>query len=113
MLAKLKSYPQLILAITKHEHRLSDSIEQFKTIAELTDGSRLHINEVWKDDKLHKYAYYQLTPSGQVINGWDNAPHHPEISTYPHHLHHAEQIVPSQVRSLTDVLEVLAEELID
>jgi len=30
---------------------------------------------------------FTLVKAGRVIMRWDNAPHHPYISTYPHHLH--------------------------
>jgi hypothetical protein len=113
MLAQLKNYPKLILAVIKYEHRLTETIEQFKAVVQLVDSSQLHINEVWLDGELIKYAYYWLTLTGEVIQGWDNAPHHPEISTHPHHLHRAGQIYSSEVRALADVLDLLTQRLVD
>ena len=55
-----------------------------KTDTQLVDGSRLQVNEVRIGGQLRKYAYYRLTPTGEVLQGWDNAPHHPEITSYPH-----------------------------
>jgi hypothetical protein len=112
MLSQLRTRSALILAITKYEHRLSDSVEQFKAVAFLVDGSRLHVNEVWLNGTLRKYAYYWLTPSDEVIQGWDNAPHHPEVNTHPHHVHIAGEVHPSQVGSLADVLDILEQRLI-
>ncbi len=111
MLSQLQQHPDLILAVTKYEHRLTDTIEQFKAVAQLVDGSQLHLNEVWIDGTLHKYAYYWLTLTGEIIQGWDNAPHHPEVSSYPHHTHRANQAYPSQIRSLSDVLTILEQKL--
>jgi hypothetical protein len=111
MLASLQSRPALIIAITQYEHRLSGSVEQFKAVAQLVDGSRLHASEIWMEGELHKYAYYWLTPSGEVIQGWDNAPHHPEVNTHPHHVHSAGLVYPSQVRSLLTVLDVLEQKI--
>ena len=34
-----------------------------------------------------KYRYHWQTKSGKVIRRWDNAPHHPEVDTFPDHLH--------------------------
>jgi hypothetical protein len=46
-----------------------------------------------------------------VIEAWDNAPHHLKVASYPHHLHQANAVHPSQIRSLADVLALLEEEL--
>ncbi len=112
MLSQLQARSKLVVAITKYEHRLSGSVEQFKAIAQLVDGSRLHLNEVWLDGQLHKYAYYWLMPADEVIQGWDNAPHHSEVNTYPHHVHIVGDVHSSQVRSLADVLDILEQKLV-
>ena len=111
MLSQLQSHPALILTVVKYEHRLKESVEQFKAIVELVDGSYLRINEVWLNGELEKYAYYWLTPTDSIIQGWDNAPHHLEISTYPHHTHTKNRISVSQVRSLADVLDSLKQKI--
>ncbi len=111
MLQELRSYPALIVAVTKYEQRLRGSVEQIKAVAQLINGSRLHINEVWVEGELEKYAYYWLTPTDEVIKGWDNAPHHPKIDTYPHHTHQSGSVLPSQIRSLNDILGFLTQQL--
>lgn len=109
--AALSRFPRLALVITRLTHRLNGSVEQIKADVQLIDGSRLHINEVYVLGQLHKYAYYRLSPTGEIIQGWDNAPHHPEVASYPHHLHQEDAVHPSQIRSLADVLALLEEEL--
>ncbi len=104
---ELRRHPDLIAAILSLTHRLDGSIEQLKAEIQLVDGSRLHVNEVYIGNQLRKYAYYRLTPAGEVLQGWDNAPHHPEVSSYPHHFHQQNLVHPSQVRSLADVLRLL------
>lgn len=47
-----------------------------------------------------------------ILSGWNNAPHHPQVNTFPHHHHAPEDVVPSQVRSMTDVLDLLASQLL-
>ncbi len=113
MLAQLQDRPNLISATLKYEHRLRDEFEQVKAVVQLVDGTYLHLNEVWINGMLRKYAYYQLTPTNEVIRGWDNAPHHPEVSTHPHHFHYTGDIHPSMIRSLNDLLEMLSGELSD
>ncbi len=103
----------LITAVSHFMHRLDGSIEQFKAEVQLIDGSRLYINEVYIDATLRKYAYYRLTPGGEILQGWDNAPHHPEIASYPHHIHQQGLVQPSSVRSLDDVLTLLETHLQD
>jgi hypothetical protein len=107
MLQKLRSQPDLIVSVARYDHHVKRTIEQFKAVAQLVDGSRLHINEVWIENALVKYAYYRLTPSGVIVQGWDNAPHHPEVDTHPHHTHEADEVKESQVRCLDDVLTLL------
>ncbi|MEZ4737475.1 MAG: DUF6516 family protein [Caldilineaceae bacterium] len=107
MLSLLQARPTLILTIHQYEHRVRDQLEQFKAVVELVDSSRLHINEVWLSGLLHKYAYYWLTPTGTLVQGWDNAPHHPQLTTYPHYSHMPTGIEPSSARSLADALTVI------
>ena len=113
MLLQLQSHPSLILGVVNYEHRLKESVEQFKAVIELVDGSYLHINEVWLNGTLEKYAYYWLTPTETVIQGWDNAPHHPKINTFPHHTHWKNSIESSQIRSLVDILDFLQQKICD
>ena len=49
---EFQSYPALIVSVAKYEHRLRESIEQFKATLELADGSYLHVNEVWISGEL-------------------------------------------------------------
>jgi predicted xylose isomerase-like sugar epimerase len=37
--------------------------------------------------KRTKYSYRWQNAAGKLIRRHDNAPHHPEISTFPHHRH--------------------------
>ncbi len=47
MLETLRIRTKLVLTIARYEHRFSGSVQQFKVVVYLVDGSRLHINEVW------------------------------------------------------------------
>ncbi len=109
--AELRRHPRLVIVLTRLIHRLDGSFEQLKADMHLADGSHPHINEVYVLGELRKYAYYRLSPTGEVIQGWDNAPHHPEVASHPHHLHQENMVYPSSVRSLADVLILLEDEL--
>lgn len=81
--------------------------------AELINSDKLHITEAWDEEKIIRYAYYWLKQNDELRIGWDNAPHHPKVSTHPHHKHIAKQkdIQPSEEIKLEDVLEVIKHKL--
>jgi hypothetical protein len=81
--------------------------------ADLINSDKLHISEAWDEETLIRYAYYWLKQNDELRIGWDNAPHHPEVSTRPHHKHIAaqEKIRPSEETSLEDVLRFIKRKL--
>ena len=58
MIGTLHSFKSIILNVSKYEHRLDGTLEQFKASAGLVDGSRLHINEVWIGNFLQRTYRY-------------------------------------------------------
>lgn len=77
--------------------------------ADLINNDKLHISEAWENETLIRYAYYWLRQNDELRVGWDNASHHPEVSTHPHHKHVAmqEDIQASDETSLEDVLRCI------
>lgn len=70
------------------------------------NGSRLDFLEVidtGEDAKL-KYRYHFMNKSNTLIFRYDNAPHHPQIKSFPHHKHLPKSIKTSVEPSLRDVL---------
>jgi len=59
------------------------------------DGSLIELAERLVEERgelrRSKYRFHWQTRDGMLIKRWDNARHHPEISTYPHHLHDGEE----------------------
>ncbi|MGR3177947.1 MAG: toxin-antitoxin system TumE family protein [Candidatus Anammoxibacter sp.] len=76
----------------------------------LVDGSSLRIWEKRVGDFLQRYSYYWLDELDNQIIGWDNAPHHPDIETFPDHKHVAGKSMVSRDR-LIDVLKYIASRL--
>jgi hypothetical protein len=72
------------------------------------DGSLLDFDEVilLRHKQLVKlrYAYHYQNEAGEVIFRYDNAPHHPNILTYPHHKHVGSAVEPVQAPDLSEVL---------
>jgi hypothetical protein len=81
--------------------------------ADLINSDKLHISEAWDEETLIRYAYYWLKQNDELRIGWDNAPHHPQVSTYPHHKHVStqENINVSKGTSLEDVLRFVKAKL--
>lgn len=72
------------------------------------DGSLLQFVEVLFESGVilikTDYSYHYQDGDGNLIFRYDNAPHHPEINTYPHHKHLPDSIVPAASPHLGDVL---------
>ena len=61
--------------------------ETLRLILYLKDGTNLRVTEQWSGGILERYSYYWLTSTNKLKIGWDNAPHHTRLETYPHHKH--------------------------
>ncbi len=63
---------------------------------QLTGGLQLHIAEyVITGSTLGrtKYRYHLQDADGRMLARWDNASHHQEVATFPHHRHEADGTV--------------------
>ncbi len=59
-------------------------------------------NQIFKK----KYKYQLRSHTAEIIFRFDNAPHHQNVATYPHHKHLPDKIIES---TEPDILQVLAE----
>ncbi|MBU3967699.1 MAG: hypothetical protein KKG76_10050 [Euryarchaeota archaeon] len=75
-------------------------------VVELIDDSELHVFE-YVDSNLHRidYSYHLQNKEKILIIRWDNASHHPEIKTFPHHVHEGDEIKPSDVPTFVEILK--------
>ena len=76
----------------------------------LIDGSILYIRE-YVDSNERNYSYHWQDKNGNLIIRWDNAPHHKEIKTYPHHKHIANKVLESFEITCEKILEVITLEI--
>ncbi len=57
----------------------------------MADGGLLEIAEFFVLEAnaiaVGNYKFHWQDPQGRLIKRWDNAPHHPEVEGFPHHLH--------------------------
>lgn len=59
------------------------------------------------------YNYHWATAQNELIQRWDNTPHYPDLSNFPHHLHMANSAdpIPAQPMSILAVLDEVASRL--
>lgn len=83
--------------------------ETLQLILYLKDGTNLRVTEQWSGSILERYSYYWLTPTNDLKIGWDNAPHHTRLETYPHHKHvgRKENLQPSLETRLEEVMAIV------
>ena len=83
--------------------------ETLRLILTLKDGANLRVAEQWRGDTLKRYSYYWLNEENQLKIGWDNAPHHTKLPTFPFHKHVSDKPAPetSLETSLEEVMAVI------
>lgn len=83
--------------------------ETLRLIFYLKDGTNLRVAEQWEGGTLKRYSYYWLTSTNDLKIGWDNAPHHTQLETFPHHKHVGQQenLQPSEEICLEEVMQVI------
>lgn len=81
----------------------------FKLKVTLADGSTLRISEQYYRDTLEQYAYYWLDADNRLLIGWDNAPHHFHLPSFPHHKHvgSRDNIQPSEEITPEEILTAI------
>lgn len=72
------------------------------------DESRLILSEtiIMEGTSLVKtdYTYHFQDAQNNLIFRYDNAPHHPEIPTHPHHKHTPKGLEPTRPPNLWDIM---------
>lgn len=88
----------------------SDELSKFNAKLRFYDESQLEAFEALLEEYRRvvksRYSYHYQNSEGKLIFRYDNAPHHPEIETHPHHKHVGsdENIIAAQPPDLSDVL---------
>lgn len=90
-----------------HDFRESSTAYYLNIQAQFIDGSILYARQYVETDR-RKYSFHWQKTTGDLILRWDNAPHFPNLATYPHHKHVGETSVEtSHDISLEDVLKYI------
>ena len=66
-----------------------------------------YMNEVNGRIEVKKYHFHWQDENNQLIQRWDNAPHHKELDNFPHHIHFPDKVVSAD--RIPDILYVIGE----
>ncbi|MCP4357599.1 MAG: hypothetical protein GY796_06245 [Chloroflexi bacterium] len=116
---RLRSYlNRVYTVIDSRQEILIESLRLLETVPDqegllegrlrFWDGSLLEFVEVIIEQGVvltkTDYAYHYQDAQASLIFRYDNAPHHPEIATYPHHKHTLSGIEPAAPPDFGDIL---------
>jgi len=98
----------LVTGIQLDFDEIDRSIAYLRGRLVLSGGNELHVAEyVITDPNLvrDKYRYHLQRADGALVRRWDNAPHYPDLATFPHHCHLADgSVIASEPVDLIAVL---------
>jgi hypothetical protein len=114
-----QDYHRQIVALIASISAISSSSVTFREIDEnecyvkavltFATGHELHLAEyvILRAENVErsKYRYQLLSVDKKPLARWDNAPHHSQVATFPHHRHDAcERVHPSRKMSPADTI---------
>ena len=70
----------------------------------------LEVVDTEQENKL-KYRYHYMDTSQNLIFRYDNAPHYPQVDSFPHHKHVGERVQASAEPKLRDILFEVARQI--
>jgi hypothetical protein len=108
----------VVTAFQVVRERSTSSDGYVRAKATLSDNSQLEFAEyvqLTADDQIDivTYNYHWADATRQLIQRWDNTPHHPEVPGFPHHLHApvGDAPLPGQAMTIFTVLDEIARRL--
>ena len=93
------------------EYLNEEKTKLIKIKAKLSYDSTLYIRELIQPDNC-KYSYHWQNAKNEMILRWDNAPHFPSVSTFPHHLHRGNEVTSSYRVFIEEVLSEIEKHMI-
>jgi len=69
------------------------------------DGSMLEFMEYLQEENRLKYRFHLMDKEGNMVFRYDNAPHHKDVSSFPHHKHLSGNVAESDDKGIMDVLD--------
>ena len=101
---QLKASGLIARVISESRQESATDIRQ-KIRVELTNG---WLMECWEHVAPgHRRYSFHIFLERQLITRWDNAPHRPDLSTFPHHRHTETGFEPAEDMNMAKVIEYL------
>ncbi|MCK6624652.1 MAG: DUF6516 family protein [Anaerolineae bacterium] len=109
----LISNPQIVsVKIVREETQ--DKLGLYRYRLSLADGGLLEMFErfevVSDEVNVTKYSFQWQDAAGTLRKRWDNAAHHAEVPTHPHHFHDGseEKVLPHEPITAKDILKIIS-----
>jgi len=108
--------PQVLRWSVIREEAQGD-IGLFRYRLNLNDNGLLEIFEIFRVVKqrveVEKYSFHWQDAEGNLLKRWDNATHHPEISTNPHHIHDGSEgnVQPHEPINAEEIFAIIVENM--
>lgn len=94
-----------------NDFRKSETVFYLNIKIHFVNDSELHVRE-YVDSDHRKYAFHWQSSNGDLIIRWDNAPHFPDLLTFPHHKHlTSSEVTESYDISLEAILEFIQNQI--
>jgi hypothetical protein len=120
-----KHFKKIEKSLDNHSHIIEDQIIKTNTFADdkgsiegeifFIDETTLDFMEVVNTNKTEKekYKYYYMDKEKQIIFRYDNAQHHRDLKTFPHHKHTENNVEESKEPNFDIVLNEIENKLIN
>ncbi len=109
-------------SITSHPVALSSDIKKYfsphddavyiRGVVLFTDASSLElslfIQKTGRTLSVDKYRFHYMDRQNRMIFRYDNAPHHPDLTSFPHHKHISNRTIAASFKELPDILEEIS-----
>lgn len=110
ILLTINTFEDIIIETQILTQRQDNRIMEFEGRLKLTDNSILEITEIFVFYiSKRKYSFQWMDENYDLKIRWDNAPHHRQIITFPHHKHieQEENIYESQETTVEEILGLI------
>lgn len=86
---------------------ISEEMGIIKGKITLIDGSVFDLREIVSKSEID-YRFHYMDKDMKLISRWDSAPHHPEIKSFPYHLHTTKGIAASPKMNIIKCLDEIS-----
>lgn len=103
-------------AVVRRQFTVSNA--QVRVRLAFQDGSKLEFSEFVRTNESASinvvvYSYHWMDEDNRLRMRWDNAPHYPNLSGFPDHIHdgNEDNVLPGEPMNLFKVLTIIAPRL--